>query len=240
MFVRTIFAALLVCACSLSLSAQAADAVGEASPAGEASLAELARLRRLSRVVYTARYDGVRGTPYRYEEFRPGVVFDNALNRYALDSLNFNGFTNQFEYVIFGQLRELPQQNFLRADLDDGNGGRHVYAFGINPRFPTYYAELVYQGDFVTATMIYDVTNDVKVIQDVGRTMRLRRFDAKSLYFAYVDGEFVSLRLQPRRLAADLGHRGPLRRFMEDGDLDPSRRDDLLEILSFAERLYLE
>lgn len=195
-------------------------------------------LESSSREADPNRYRDVRGDPYRYPSFRPGVLFDAGLNRYSVDSLNFNGFTSQFEYRTEGQLRELANRHFLRVQTVGEDGEPHVYAFGINPKFPEKYAELVYTGDFVTATLVYDVINDEKVVQDVGKTVRLRRFNPKPLYYAFVDGELVALHLNRRRLPADLGLKGPVSRFIREHDLDPQRRADLLRILAFADELY--
>ncbi|NJB86577.1 hypothetical protein GGR26_002345 [Lewinella marina] len=195
-------------------------------------------LESSSRAVDPDRYREVRGDPYRYATFRPGVLYDAALKRYAVDSLNFNGFTSQFEYRHEGKLRELANRHFLRVHTTGDEGEEHIYAFGINPKFPNKYAELVYTGDFVTATLVYDVANDVKVVQDVGKTMRLRRFTPSPHYYAFVDGELTTLRLNPRRLPSDLGLKGPVSRFIREHNLDPQRRADLLRILAYADELY--
>jgi hypothetical protein len=195
-------------------------------------------LMEASRAVDPDRYAEVRGTPYRYKTFRPAAMFDVAVNRYELDSVNFNGFTHQFEYLVDGQVREFTQGNFLRVSISDDDGTEHTYGWGINPRFPRKYAELVHQGDYLTVTLIYDVLNDEKVVQDVGKTVRLRRFNPKRMHYALVDGELVPLTLSPKKIAADLGQEKAIRSFIKEHKLKPGRREDLHRILDYAERLY--
>ncbi|THH40389.1 hypothetical protein [Neolewinella litorea] len=223
MFVPTLCRLLLVLCLPLGLAGQQTEAE---------------YLLTSSREVDPNRYREVRGDPYRYSTFRSGILFDGALNRYVVDSLNFNGFTSQFEYRANGELRELANRHFLRVQTTGDAGEPHIYAFGINPKFPDKYAELIYTGDFVTATLVYDVINDEKVVQDVGKTVRLRRFNPKPLYYAFVDGELVALRMSARRLPSDLGLKGPVSRFIKEHGLDPARRADLLRILQYADDLY--
>jgi len=172
----------------------------------------------VSRKVDPDRYHEVRGTPYRYKEFGPVVLYDITLNRYELDSANLNGFTSQFEFYVGGILRELLPGNFIRAEVPDQEGGPHKYAHGINMKFRDRYA-------------------DEKIVQNVGETLKLRRFSAKSLHFAMVDGDFVTITLSAKKLAADLGFKKELSAFMKAEKLKPNRRVDLLKIYEKADEL---
>lgn len=205
----------------------------------QSKLSEEARnyLYEVSRKVDPDRYHEVRGTPYRYNVFGPVVLYDITLNRYELDSANLNGFTSQFEYYADGILRELLPGNFIRAEVPGQEGGTHKYAHGINMKFRDRYAEIVYKGDNLVATMVYDVKNDEKIVQNVGETLKLRRFSAKSLHFAMVDGDFVNVTLSAKKLAADLGFKKELSAFMKTEKLKPNRREDLLKIYAKADEL---
>lgn len=190
-----------------------------------------------SRPTEAERYTGIRGTPYRYEAFLPGTIYDTALTPYALDSLNYNGFTQQFEYYTDGELRELANTNFLRAVIRLGDETSHVYGWNLNPKFRNHYAELLYTGKFLTATLVYEVVNDEKVVQDVGETKRLRRFDKSENYYATVDGELVALSSNAKRLATDLGFRAEITQFIKENKLKPGEREDLIKILAFTNEL---
>ncbi|MEL7162783.1 MAG: hypothetical protein AAFN92_18640, partial [Bacteroidota bacterium] len=176
---------------------------------------DLEYLVETSREIESSRYLDVRGTPYRYKQFRAATLYDASLHTYVLDSVNFNGFTSQFEYRMDGQTRELNPQNYLRVEVPLEGGEKHVYGRGINPRFRDKYAEIVYKGDNLVATLIYDVQNEEKVVQDVGKTLRLRRFNAKSLHYAVVDGEYLALKMTAKNLASDLGFKADLLKFIK-------------------------
>jgi hypothetical protein len=191
-----------------------------------------------SRAIDADRYVEVRGTPFRYKTFRSAVLYDVGVNKYALDSVNFNGFTHQFEYKWEGQWRELNPNNFLRAEIKDDDGTLHIYGRKINPRFPDKYAEIIYNGDFIVATMVYDVQNDEKIVQDVGRTLKLRRFSSKSLHFAMVDGDLLPMKLTAKNLASDLGYKSELTKFIKANKLKPGRRADLIKIYQKADELF--
>lgn len=197
-------------------------------------------LYEVSQAVDEQRYAEVRGTPYRYKEFGRIIIYDITLNKYVLDSANLNGFTSQFEYYTDGVLRELLPGNFIRAEVTDQEGETHKYARGINYKFRDRYAEIVYKGDNVVATMIYDVKNDEKVVQEPGKTLKLRRFNAKSLHFAMVDGEMVALVMTPKRIAKDLGFQKELGAFIKAEKLKPAKRADLIKIYEKTDDLVEE
>lgn len=223
MFVKTSFLLLLLCVVSRPCEAQQSEAE---------------YLLEASRPVDADRYETVRGTPYRYDAFLPGTLYDTALNPYELDSINLNGFTNQFEYYVDGELRELAGPNFLRVEVSPEDGSKHTYGWNINFKFPNKYAELLIRGDYVTGTMVFEVANDEKVVQDVGKTVKLQRFNSKSHYYAMVDGELIALSSNARRLAEELGFQKELSQFIKENKLKPGRHDDLIEILAQAEELY--
>ena len=184
------------------------------------------------------RYEKIRGTPFRYDDFLPGVLYDTALNPYELDSVNYNGFTHQFEYYANGELRELAQNNFLRAVIHLGNDVSHVYGWNLNPKFRNHYAELVYSGEYVSATLVYEVVNDEKVVQDVGETKRMQRFNKQENFYASVDGDLLPLSMNAKRLAADLGYRSEIADFIKEHKLKPAQREDLVKILAYANELH--
>lgn len=204
--------------------------------AGQQTEAEY--LLETSRAVDLTRYENIRGTPYRYDDFLPGVIYDITLNPYELDSLNYNGFTHQFEYYANGELRELANNNYLRAVIQAGEDESHVYGWNLNPKFRNHYAELLYTGEFVSATMVYEVVNDEKIVQDVGETKRLQRFNKQENLYASVDGDLVALSSSAKRLADDLGYRSEITDFIKENKLKPSDRQDLVKILAFADELH--
>ena len=237
MTLKTILSLFMVC-CWLSLSAQDY----KPAPNDERSATEIAGdfnyLLRASRTVVTKRYPGVRGTPYRYKNFGQVQLFDAAMHPYPLDSANYNGFSSQFEFYHEGVLRELNGNNFLRVEVVQPEGANHIYARGINMKFRKSYARVIFQGENIIATQIYNVINDEKVVEKPGQTLKLRRFSAKSLHYAMVDGEFVTLKLTPKNLAEDLGHPSALKKFMKAEKLKPKREADLLLIFAEADGLF--
>lgn len=199
----------------------------------------MAYLIEASREIEPDRYEGVRGTPYRYKEFGPVSVYDATLNEYPLERANLNGFTSQVEYYApDGTIRELSPQNFLRLEVPQEDGSIHVYGRGINPKFYKRYAQIIYRGDYITATMVYDVKNDEKVVQDVGRTLKLRRFSAKSLHYAMVDGDFITLKMTAKSLAEDLGNKSALLKFIKSEKLKVTQDADLVRIYEKADSLF--
>ncbi|MCP9234991.1 hypothetical protein [Lewinella sp. JB7] len=198
---------------------------------------EVDYLQGHSVAVEGGRYQDVQGTPYRYPTFRPGVLFDEVLLEYPVDSLNFNGHTSRFEFWSAGELRELIGNRFLRARIADDDGVEHTYAWSINPNHPGKYAELIYHGDYLTATQFHETITDQPLGKKIRNSADPIRFVARTSSYALIDGELKSLNLQPRRLASDLGFRNELTALIKEHGLKPARREDLIRILAHADSL---
>jgi hypothetical protein len=223
-----------ICVLVFTSSFLFAQSDGTADPNGA-----LAYLIEASREIEPDRYQDVRGTPYRYKDFRPVTVYDATLNEYPLERANLNAFTSQVEYYApDGTIRELSTQNFLRLEVPQEDGSKHVYGRGINPKFHDRYAQIIYRGDYITATMVYDMINDEKEVQDVGRTLKLHRFTAKPLHYAMVDGDFMTLKMTPKNLAEDLGHKSELLKFIKSEKLKVNKIADLIRLYEAADGMF--
>lgn len=237
MFLKTILSLFVVC-CSLSLNAQNSGA----TPSPERTATEIAEdtqyLLEASNNVEKNRYEGIRGTPYRYKTFGKVLLFDAAMHPYPLDSANYNGFASEFEFYHEGVLRELNGANFLRVEVPQPEGSNHIYVRGINMKFRDSYARILFQGDNIMSTIIYNVINDEKIVEKPGQTLKLERFSPKTLYYAMVDGDFVTLKLSAKSLAEDLGHPSELKKFIKEEKLKPGRNEDLIRIFQEADKLF--
>lgn len=237
MTLKTIFALFIVCLC-LSLNAQGIDTEHKVERSAAEQAEDLNYILEASRTITEARYEGIRGTPYRYQEFGKAILFDASMRPYPLDNVNYNGFSNHFDFYHEGVLRELNGQNFLRVEIPQPDGPNHIYARGLNVKFPQSYARIVYQGDNIIATLIYNVINDEKIVENPGQTLKLQRFSAKSLYYALVDGDFVTLKLTAKALAEDLGFPAELKKFIKKEKLKPGRDADLIRIFAEADGMF--
>lgn len=237
MALKTILSLLMVCY-GFTLSAQGSNQ----APEGDRSTSEIAEdlnyLLEASRAVVPKRYEGIRGTPYRYKDFGKVLLFDTAMRSYPLNSANYNAYSNRYEFHYEGKLRELDSNNFLRVEVPQAEGPNHIYARGLNMKFRESYARIIFQGENIIATQIYNVINDEKIVENPGKTLKLRRFSAKTLHYAMVDGEFVTLKLTPKSLAEGLGHPSELKKFIKAEKLKPGREADLLRILAEADGMF--
>ncbi len=237
MFFKTILSFLIVC-CGLSVMAQGIDTEHKTERSATELAEDLNYILEASRTIEEVRYEGIRGTPYRYKDFRKVILFDASMRPYPLDSVNYNGFSNHFDFYYQGVLRELNGNNFLRVEVPQEESANHIYARGLNVKFPESYARIVYQGENIIATLIYNVINDEKIVENPGQTLKLQRFSAKSLYFALVDGDFVTLKLTTKALAEDLGFPTELKKFIKKEKLKPGRNADLVKIFEAADGMF--
>jgi hypothetical protein len=236
MFFKTILPLLVVC-CGISVSAQGVNTEHNTERSAAEMAEDLTYILEASRTL-EVRYEGIRGTPYRYKDFGKAILFDASMRPYPLDSVNYNGFSNHFDFYHEGVLRELNGHNFLRVEVPQQEGPNHIYARGLNVKFPESYARIVYQGENIIATLIYNVINDEKIVEKPGQTLKLQRFNAKSLYYALVDGDFVTLKLTAKALAEDLGFPSELKQYIKKEKLKPGRDADLVKIFVAADGMF--
>lgn len=237
MFFKTILSSLVVCF-GLFVNAQGIDTEHKEERSAAELAGDLNYILKASRNIKEVRYEGIRGTPYRYEDFDKIILFDASMRSYPLDSANYNGFSNHFDFYHEGVLRELNGNNFLRVEVPQAEGEHHIYARGLNVKFPESYARIVYQGENIIATLIYNVLNDEKIVENPGQTLKLQRFSAKSLYYAMVDGEFMTLKLTAKSLAEDLGFPAELKKFIKKEKLKPGKDEDLIRIFAAADEMF--
>lgn len=239
MTLKTILSLLMVCY-GLSVNAQGINTEHNEERSATELAEDLNYLLEASRNLTSEkdRYKDIRGTPYRYKDFGKVILFDASMRSYPLDSANYNAFSNHYEFYHEGVLRELNGNNFLRVEVPQAEGLNHLYARGLNMKFSKSYARIIFQGENIIATQIYNVINDEKVVENPGGTVKLRRFSAKTLHYAMVDGEFVTLKLTAKSLAEDLGHPSELKKFIKGEKLKPGRDADLLRIFEEADGMF--
>jgi len=101
------------------------------------------------------RYEGVKGTPYVFADFRPGTVFLKSKNKVAIGSLNYNCFENEIVYMDPATNATMLMNRFT-VDLFTIQDGDNVLTFvplKLDENSETIFAEVLYN----KGSMVYKV-----------------------------------------------------------------------------------
>ena len=95
---------------------------------------------------FDTRYEGVKGTPYVFEEFHPGEVYLKTKNKVAVQDLNYNCFENEIVYMD-PATKVIRIMNRFQVDLFTIRDGDRVLTFvpvKLEDDAETIFAEVLY------------------------------------------------------------------------------------------------
>jgi len=92
------------------------------------------------------RYEGVKGTPYVFEDFRNGEVYLKSKNKVALGKLNYNCFENEIAYMdpADGKIRIMNRFLVDLFTIQDGDGVLTFVPIKLDEDTETIFAEVLY------------------------------------------------------------------------------------------------
>lgn len=152
-------------------------------------------------------YDDIAGTPYLFDNWRTGKII-SYLDTVVVDlDINYNGYTKSFEIRKGNKFILLDEEYYQEVLIDNPD----------NPEYPFHFTKYA-PGDLSGQwTLVYDegekyslyrtfiagLTEDE--IQDVGKTIKMRTFQNKRVYYLYSNGELTSLRIKKKNMRAVFG-----------------------------------
>ncbi|MBX2816033.1 MAG: hypothetical protein KTR24_08545 [Saprospiraceae bacterium] len=165
------------------------------------------------------RYPNVQGTPYFFEDFmqanimrRDSFVFSDVL-------LNYNGFSQEFEireddrYIVLEALWYLEIR--IPADKNPSLEQDVVFRQDMHPTYKAKFAQVLHDGQKVTAINDFKVEKSEKTIQNVGGAVTFERFVPIHSFRLIRDGEIDLLRPKKDVLAAKLGSEKEFSKFLK-------------------------
>lgn len=188
------------------------------------------------------RYQGVKGSPYVFEEFRQGEVFLKTKNKVAIQELNYNCFENELVYMD-PSTKVTRLLNKLQVDLFTIHNGEEVLNFVpliLEESTEPIFAEVLYnQGSIVYK--VYGKDWLKANYQDVySADRRYDEFvDKYDLYFLK-KGDQVLYRARKSKkhlIAAFAGHEKEISSFIKSNKLDLKEDESLVSLLRYYDSL---
>ena len=165
-----------------------------------ATLAQSGVLAVSGATLDSTRYEGYKGSPYRFDGDREAVATQTDGARVKVAAVNYNGHTEEFEIVRRDGARvALDPVTYRAVDVIEA-GDTLAFVRGLRPREPAKFVRVIYDGADAQLFEAFTVTDGEVVVQNVGKTETYRRFAPRPLYYLALGGsarKLVSLRRKP-------------------------------------------
>jgi len=180
------------------------------------------------------RYSEYKGSPYLFDTWMIGDIYDAKGKAFEKMELNFNGYTNEVEVKKGDQYVTLDQKWYHQIEVQDKDQ-IIVYRRGVHSLFKNKFVEIVYDGKSVTLIKRNRVGLTEKEINDVGKTIKIKRFEKKQEYYFLKDGKLKNVKLKKKSILAYLGHKKEIESFAKKNKLKLTRVKDLQKVLAYYE-----
>ncbi|MFY0685907.1 MAG: hypothetical protein JXQ90_02015 [Cyclobacteriaceae bacterium] len=185
------------------------------------------------------RYEDVMYSPYLFEEFVPATLIDKDRNELTYSKINYNGYTQEFEYQTEDKVIELDKSYHLvvkfnsdkfTSGLEKKMSKSTQFIRGINPTdFDEFYIE-VYKGESHYVFKEFEVTIVNNKIQNVGQTIDRKMFAAKFVYFIAKDGNLTPFSLNKKSVTQALGSTKAVKSYIKSNKLRMNEESDLTQL----------
>jgi len=188
------------------------------------------------------RYEGVKGTPYVFNEFKQGEVFLKSKNKVTIKDLNYNCFDNEIAYMdpATGVIRLMNKFQVDLFTIHDGDKTLIFVPIRLDAEAETIFTEVLYnKGSFVYK--IYE-KEWVKANYEGGYSAD-RKYDEfvdkYDLYFL-IKGEQILYKAKKSKkqvIAAFPNHKDEISSFLKSSKLDLKDENSLIELVEYYDSL---
>ena len=188
------------------------------------------------------RYEGVKGTPFVFEEFHPGEVYLKTKNKVVVQDLNYDCFENEIVYVD-PATKAIRLMNKFQVDffiIRNGDMEMTFVPLKLEGETETIFAEVLYN----QGSIVYKVYGKgwVKANYEGGYSpdRRYDEFVDKSDLYFLKKGEpilYKARRSKKQLVAAFPGHEKEISSFIKANKLNLKEDESLVSLLKYYDSL---
>lgn len=192
------------------------------------------------------RYADIKDSPYLFkEEWVPADLLTKDMKRIPNMPTRYNLYTGEFEVRQGDKFIRLANDRFMRIEFEvdeagnklEQGGEKLVFQASFHPRFKDHFINLIYSGTSMVVFRDFRVIISEKTVQNVGDTVKFKRFYKKVDYYLLQNGELKTINPNKKQLIKVLGHKKELESFIKENKLDLESAADLNKLFTFAETL---
>ncbi len=188
------------------------------------------------------RYENIKGSPYIFEDWQKGTIYDNNLRIYPNVMLNYNGESQEIEVKTDDSFIVLESSKYLRVDIPQGepdamgNVDKIILQRGLHPREPDSFVRMVYSGRRAFLFVDFRCPLEKKAVRDAGQKIDFRKFDPKQTYFLKLNEKVSALKQNNSNVIKLLGHKSELESFISENNIKIESEKGLCRILEWYEQ----
>ena len=174
------------------------------------------------------RYEDIKGSPYYFEDWKTGKVI-SYMDTMKTDLLfNFNGYTKYIEVRKNDQVIVLDNRIYQEVFMDNEEEPEYPYHFSTNgPReISESFHLVIHKGKNFAVYQTYISEVAESTIQDVGKTVQLKSFGDKEIYYLYQSNKLSILKLKKKWLVKQFGKE--VEKIMKENKTDLGNYADLV------------
>ncbi|MEM6805208.1 MAG: hypothetical protein AAF696_27675 [Bacteroidota bacterium] len=197
------------------------------------------------------RYADKDGDPYLFKNWLIADVTDNDLQVIKEVFINYNGFTEEFEIKNGDNFIELENKYYLQiearrkknGDAFPKNAGENiVFQRKLHKQFQDKFVRLIHRGEKLSIIENFKVRVSEVTFQDVGKTVKKKRFVGIRKYYLLKDGTLTAFSKKRSSIIKTFGgkKKKQLDVFMRKEKIDLAKDEDIGKLFSFYEEELLD
>ncbi len=193
------------------------------------------------------RYKGYKGNPYYFKIWVYGDVYNQNGEKYEDLLLNYNIESSTFEVTNGERYLELDPRYYWAVtvkqdknvvDLEDDRDSI-VFIRGLLPDDERKFVEVLYNGSRVKLLKELYVALSSKKIENVGQTIKLKRFNRKDKHFLVVDGEYKKIKMKKKDALKTMGPEKELKNWLKSSKNKLKKDKDWMALMQYYEENHL-
>ncbi len=180
------------------------------------------------------RYAEYKGSPYLFDDWVIGDIYDGEKKAFEQMELNFNGYSNNVEVKKEDKFVELDTKWYTKIEVQSKDG-LLTFRRGLHTFFKDKFVETVYTGKDFYLVKKFRTGLTEKEINDVGKTIKIKRFEKNIDYYFIKNGKLNQVKMKKKSLLSYLGHKKEIGAFLKENKLKLTRQADLKKVLAFYE-----
>lgn len=192
------------------------------------------------------RYREVKGSPYIFENWGKGTVYDAIGNMYRNIYVNYNGYERMFEAKQGDTIVALTNTSFLRVELPGSMDKEFseelaedtiIFQNRLHPKFGAEFIQVLHDGRRVKLLREYYKDLSKHTVQNVGKAVDFQRFTPRELLHLYVNGNLSLVKFKKSAFLEKLGKEEELEQFIKEEGLKFKSLADFQKLLTHYETL---
>ncbi|RKQ42714.1 hypothetical protein BXY85_3325 [Roseivirga pacifica] len=147
-------------------------------------------------------YKDIKGTPYLFDDWKPGKIYSFLDTLVVPYQINYNGFTKAFEIKNGDRFINLDDSYYKELDLDNAQNPDYPYHFSkFGPKsLGGRWVQVIHEGPDFSIYLTFEAAINESQIQDVGKTLNVKSFTDRTQYYIYTEGKVEFLKMKKKEL----------------------------------------